>query len=252
MPLKAPKKPKQIKYPEFELNIPLSHSQKKSNRDIVRYKPKFDFITLLEKYNKKVNDPARALKFHIKEHGGYFQTKYIDPINKTGKTVTIESLSEAQRVKKVMNAKLRDQKQVISNFKTTEKYSTQLQSNKRRIELHTTALFKILKEADVFKNENYNIYKKNLEKELLQTLTKISDFNTIGYDEFSRKLLHQFTHEYSVKCGNLVNHPNFPRLTELINWLRRLNPVLEKTVESRMSRVVRSQLNIPFSEEKEQ
>jgi hypothetical protein len=249
-PIKRPRQLKKVIYPEFELNIPYSHPKKKVNKDIIRYKPKFDLITLLDKYNKKTSDPARALKDHLKKNDGYFRKKYIDPINKTGETKTIENLTEYQKDRKQKNANYNHQKEIISNLDTIRKYSSQLHTNKKKIELYTTALFKILKEADVFKHRDFDPYKANLEKELVDIFAKISDFNTIGYDEFSRKLLHHFTYEYSTRCSHLINNPNFTRLNELIGWVKKLNPVLEKTVEYRMSRKIRSQLKIEFPEAK--
>jgi len=247
MPLiKKPRQPKELKYPEFELNIIHSFPKTKANKDIIRYKPKFDLITILDKYNKKVSDPAKTLKDHMKKNDGYF--KYLDPKNR--QLYTIENLTGYLKDRKQKNANYNHQKEIISNLDTIRKYSPQLHNNKKKIELHTTALFKILKEVDIFKHKDYDFYKKNLEKELVDVLTKISDFNTIGYDEFSRKLLHQFTHEYSTKCSNLIDKPNFTKLNELIIWLKKLNPVLEKTVEYRMSRKVKDQLQIQFSESK--
>ncbi len=249
--VKRPRTPKEMKYPEFELNVHRILKISKSNKKIVRYKPKFDLITLLDKYNKKVSDSGRTLKYHLKVNDSHYRPIFIDPVNRKGKSLSIENLTEQQKTKKSMNAKLRNQKEIISNFRTLEKYASQLRNNKKKMDLHTTALFKILKEADVFKHANYKVYKENLEKELLGVVNKISDFNILGYDEFLRKLFHQFTHEYTVKCNRLITNPDFKKLRELIDWLRRLNPVLEKTVDYRAEKKVRSQLRIPFQEAEE-
>lgn|GEM_PF-5163055 len=205
-------------------------------------------ITLLEKYNQKVYATDRTLKYHLKAYDSHYKPIFIDPVNKKGKTLTIENLTENQKIIKSMNTDLRYQKEVIAKFKTMHKYASQLQNNKKKVELYTTALFKVLKEADIFKHPDYKIYKEDLEKELLTVVRRISDFNTIGYDEFLRKLFHQFTHEYSVKCSRFISNPNFTKLRELIVWLKNLNPVLEKTVEYWAEKKVRSQLRIPFEE----
>jgi hypothetical protein len=40
MPQRKPRTPKEMKYPEFELNISSSQPHKKINKNVIRYKPK--------------------------------------------------------------------------------------------------------------------------------------------------------------------------------------------------------------------